>query len=300
MKLGAAIPSPGGFPEAPGPGVRARMAEDAGAQSLWVNDHLVQVENSTSRYPFSPDGKPTWSPDLPHWESLTTLAFMAAATSTATIGTAVLILPQRQIVELAKTTATLDVLSGGRLVLGCGIGWLAEEMEACGWDFRTRGKRANELLTALRECWSGRPAALAGQHVTLPEGLVFEPRPAQRPGPPILVGGMSRAGLRRAAHLADGWLAIAITDTLDWHAVETGVAAVREERAAGPRADEPFRLAMHLHSAPEEAADIPELALRFAALGFDEVIIDPPWGDADAAQANIGAVREALDTVPVA
>lgn len=294
MKAGAAIPSPGVFTIEPGPGERARLAEAAGADSLWVNDHLVQVESSRSRYPFSRDGKLTWPPDLPHWESLTTLAFVAAHTERATIGTAVLVLPQRHVVQLAKTTATLDVLSGGRLVLGCGLGWLAEEMEACGWSFESRGARADEMLSSLRSCWAGRPGAVSGEHVKLPPDLVFEPAPVQKPGPPILIGGMSPAALRRAARHGDGWLAIAMMETLQIDELRRTLENVLSEREQSERREEPFRAAIHLHSAAHEVGLVPKAASKLQAIGFDEVIVDPPWLNTRAATRMIAAVRNAV------
>jgi len=275
--------------------LHSRLAEEAGAVSLWVDDHLAQIRDSKSPYPFAADGEATWDVDSPIWESLTSLAFIAAATETATIGTAVLILPQRHVIELAKTTATLDVLSGGRLVLGCGVGWLAEEMEALGWSFRRRGARADEQLDALRACWTGRPDPFEGEHVTLPKGLVMEPKPLQRPGPPLLVGGMSRAARRRAAERGDGWLALSTADTYDRSELEEQLGEVGELRAAGPRAAEPFRATFVLADWPDDREALIARAVEVSELGFDEIVLEPDWDDPDGCTATITAAKAALD-----
>jgi probable F420-dependent oxidoreductase len=275
--------------------MQARTAEAAGADSLWVDDHLVQVEGAKSRYPFSGDGRPTWPTAQPRWESLTTLAFIAAATERCTVGTAVLILPQRHVVELAKTTATLDVLSGGRLVLGCGIGWLAEEMEACGWQFDTRASRAEEMLAALRACWEGRPEAFSGEHVRLPSGLVFEPAPVQRPGPPLLVGGMSEAALRRAALHGDGWLGFIPKEQLDLERLTRQVATLKMTRANSARAKEPFRLSLLFDDWPADHGDLIPQLIALAALGLDELIVEPDWIDPRRCAEAIADIRSTLD-----
>ena len=252
------------------------------------------MSGARSPYPFTRDGETPWPVQQPRWESLTALAFVAAATERCTIGTAVLILPQRHIVELAKTTATLDVLSNGRLVLGCGIGWLAEEMEACGWSFHTRGARADELIDALRSCWTGRPDAFDGEHVRLPPGLVFEPTPRQTPGPPLLVGGMSPAALRRAATRGDGWLAYAPADLLDIDKLASQLETAGRLRARGPRAGSPFRRVLLFDGWPEDADELLARLRELAALGFDELVVEPPWDDPHACAATIAMIRAGL------
>ena len=207
MKVGVQIPNNSDKPLQIGLTKMGQLAEDAGADSLWVNDHLLMVEGGRSPYPFTPDGAIPWPMDMPWYECLTAASFLAASTSKCRIGTSVLVLPQRNVLELAKTTATLDALSGGRLLLGIGVGWFAEEMEALGYRFRTRGRRTDEMIEVLRQCWTGRPPSFEGEEVIVPDDLIFEPRPSQPNGPPILVGGMSRAALRRAALRGDGWMA---------------------------------------------------------------------------------------------
>jgi len=270
-----------------------RLAEDAGADSIWVNDHLLMVEGGRSPYPFTPDGAIPWPMDLPWYECLTAASFLAASTTRCRIGTSVLILPQRDVLELAKTSATLDTLSGGRFVLGIGAGWFAEEMEALGYRFETRGRRTDEMIEVLRRCWTGRPPPFEGEEIFIPEGLVFEPRPSQPGGPPILVGGMSRAALRRAALRGDGWLAFQ-RDEIDTGQLADLLETLEDLRGRAGRLDEPFSNVVRLHTSPGMAAQLPEIALRIQELGFDELIINPPWEDLAEAESLIGHVTTAV------
>jgi probable F420-dependent oxidoreductase len=295
MKIGVQMPNNSDKPRQIGLTKMGRLAEDAGADSLWVTDHLLMVEGGRSPYPFTPDGSMPWPMDLPRYESLTAASFLAAATSRCTIGTAVLVLPQRNVLELAKTTATLDALSGGRFVLGIGVGWFAEEMEALGHRFRTRGRRTDEMIEVLRRCWTGRPQPFEGEEISVPEGLVFEPRPSRPDGPPILVGGMGRAALRRAALRGDGWLALQ-REELDPGQLADLLETLEDLREEAGRLDEPFSHVMHMSTSPEVAPRLPEFAVRVRELGFDELIINPPWEDLAEAEGLIGNVRSAVST----
>src|SRR5215212_1734435 len=278
MKIGVQIPNNSDKLRQIGLAKLGRLAEDAGADSIWVNDHLLMVEGGRSPYPFTPDGAIPWPVNLPWYECLTAASFLAATTSRCRIGTSVLILPQRNVLELAKTTATLDALSGGRLVFGIGAGWFAEEIEVLGYGFRTRGQRTDEMIEVLRRCWTGRPRPFEGKEITVPEGLVFEPRPAQPGGPPILVGGMSRAALKRAALRGDGWLAFQRGE-LDPGKLAELLKTLENLRREFGRLDEPFSNVMRLHAPPEMASRLPEFVIRVRELGFDELIITLPWED---------------------
>jgi probable F420-dependent oxidoreductase len=295
MKIGVQIPNNSAKPREIGLTNIGRLAEDAGADSLWVNDHLLMVEGGRSPYPFTPDGAIPWPMDLPWYESLTAASFLAATTSSCRIGTSVLILPQRNVLELAKTTAALDALSGGRFVLGIGVGWFAEEMEALGYRFETRGRRTDEMIEVLRRCWTGRPKAFEGKEIVVQEDLVFEPRPAQPNGPPILVGGMSRAALRRAALRGDGWLAFQ-REELDTRQLADLLEALDNFREEAGRRNEPFSCIIRLHSSPGMTPRLPEFAVRVQELGFDELIINLPWEDLAEAEKLIGHVRAAVAT----
>ena len=293
MNIGVQIPNNSDKPRQIGLAKMGRLAEDAGADSVWVNDHLLMVEGGRSPYPFTPDGAIPWPMDLPWYECLTAASFLAASTSRCRIGTSVLILPQRNVLELAKTSATLDALSGGRFVLGIGVGWFAEEIEALGYRFETRGRRTDEMIEVLRHCWTGRPPPFEGEEIFVPEGLVFEPRPSQPGGPPILVGGMSRAALRRAALRGDGWLAFQ-RDEIDTGELAGLLETLEDLRGQAGRLDEPFSNVVRLHTSPGMAARLPEIALRIRELGFDELIINPPWEDLAEAESLIGRVTTAV------
>jgi probable F420-dependent oxidoreductase len=295
MKIGVQIPNNSDKPRQIGLTKMGRLAEDAGADSLWVNDHLLMVEEGRSPYPFTPDGAIPWPMDMPWYECLTAASFLAASTTRCRIGTSVLILPQRNVLELAKTTATLDASSGGRFVLGIGAGWFAEEVEALGYRFETRGRRTDEMIEVLRRCWTGRPRPFEGEEIVVPEGLVFEPRPAQPGGPPILVGGMSQAALRRAALRGDGWLAFQ-REALDTAQLADLLETLEKLRGEAGRLEEPFSNVMRLHTSPGMVAQLPEVAVRIQELGFDEVIINPPWEDLAEAERLIGQVKSAVAT----
>jgi probable F420-dependent oxidoreductase len=295
MKIGVQIPNNSAKAHKVGLTKMGRLAEDAGADSLWVNDHLLMVEGGRSPYPFTPDGAIPWPMDLPWYECLTAASFLAATTLRCRIGTSVLILPQRNVLELAKTTATLDALSGGRLVLGIGVGWFAEEIEALGYRFQTRGKRTDDMIEILRRCWTGRLQPFEGKEIVVREDLIFEPRPSQPGGPPILVGGMSRAALRRAAVRGDGWLAFQ-REQFDTALLADLLETLEHLRSEAGRLDEPFSNVIRLHTSPEMASRLPELAVQVQELGFDELIMSPPWEDLAEAEELIGHVRTAVAT----
>lgn len=181
----------------------AKLVEAAGFTSVWVPEHVLFFPNYTSRYPYADDGKVPGSPDgvLDPFSALT---FVAAHTSRLRLGTGICLVPQRNPVYTAKMVADLDYLSGGRVDFGIGIGWLEEEFEALGADFKTRAARCNEYMAAMKALWTTAPASFAGDTVHL-DAVHFNPKPVQQPHPPIFVGGESDPALRRVAQLADGW-----------------------------------------------------------------------------------------------
>src|SRR4029077_1015710 len=145
----------------------------------------------------------TWPLDDPYLEPMVVLGAAAAATTRISIGTSVMIAPMRHPVLMAKQAATIDALSGGRLVLGVGVGWLREEFEALGADFDARGEVLDEWIAIARACWTGSAGPFEGKHYRLPGPIYCRPAPSG--GIPLLVGGMSRQALRRAS-VAGGWL----------------------------------------------------------------------------------------------
>ena len=200
----------------------ARTAEDAGLDSVWVTDHVVHPHRSDSVYPYRDDGIP-WGPEDGYLDSFSVLAVVAGATTRLQLGTSVFVLPMRHPLFVTQTVATLDVLSGGRVILGIGAGWWKEEFDAVGAPFARRGARMDEQIEIMRALWRDGSLEHRGTYYTFDE-LSCRPLPVQPGGPPIWIGGMGETGLRRAARLGDGWLAVsAHAETL-----ETGIAEVRQ------------------------------------------------------------------------
>jgi probable F420-dependent oxidoreductase len=299
VRLGVKIPNigPGALSE-PGMVAMARLAEDAGVDALHLSDHVVLVEGATSRYPFTPDGTFPWPPDLDVYDPMASCAWIAAHTSKVHVGPSVLVLPQRQPLEVAKTAATIDRLSGGRLFLGVGAGWLAEEFAALGQDFATRAGRLEEGIAILRRVWSGDTSAFDGEHLRFGHGVHCRPLPERPGGIPLLVGGMSRAALRRAATVGDGWIAIVGGPRSDLDGLSDALRHLDELRAAAGRRDAAFRtVARVIGVAPGDLPGLPEWVAELAALGFDEVAVDPLWRDLDEVAGLLRDCREAVHAV---
>ena len=182
----------------------AREAEERRVATVWVGEHVVTFEDYASRYPYAESGEMPIPPGSGLLEPFTTLAFVAGLTRTVRLGTAMCLLPQRNPVYTAKEVATLDWLSGGRVDLGVGVGWLREESEAVAAPWPGRGARTDEYLRVLAALWCDDPSSFSGDHYRLAP-CHMHPKPVQDPHPPIHIGGESEAALRRAARVAQGW-----------------------------------------------------------------------------------------------
>ncbi|HCC46103.1 MAG: LLM class F420-dependent oxidoreductase [Gammaproteobacteria bacterium] len=180
-----------------------RVAEECGFESVWGGEHVILPDTILSKYPYTEDGKIPAEPDTPIPDPLIWLAYIAAAAPTLRLGTCILIVPQRNPLVLAKELATLDRLSGGRVELGLGVGWLQEEFEALGIPWERRGARNDEYIAAMRALWSGPHAEFHGNFVDF-DPATCSPRPING-DIPIIVGGDSEAALRRAVKIADGY-----------------------------------------------------------------------------------------------
>ena len=180
-----------------------RRAEAAGFESLWGGEHVILPSSIVSKYPYTSDGKIPAEPDTPIPDPLIWLAFAAAAAPTMRLGTCILIVPQRNPLILAKELATLDQLSGGRVELGLGVGWLREEFDALGVPWERRGKRNDEYIEAMRTLWSGPEVEFHGEFVDF-EKSTCSPRPVQS-SIPIITGGDSDAAISRVVRLSDGF-----------------------------------------------------------------------------------------------
>jgi probable F420-dependent oxidoreductase len=181
----------------------AQTAEQCGFESLWTVEHVVIPKDYQSPYPYSKSGKIPGGEDVSIPDPLLPLSFAAALTKTIRLVTGVIILPQRHPLYLAKEIATLDLLSGGRVIVGIGSGWLKEEFDALGLDFRTRGVRTDEAIQAVRTCWRDELSSFHGKHFNFGPVRSY-PKPV-RNNVPIHIGGHSPAAARRAGRLGDGF-----------------------------------------------------------------------------------------------
>jgi probable F420-dependent oxidoreductase len=182
----------------------AQHAEAAGIESLWTFEHVIVPTDYDSRYPYARSGKMPASPETWFIDPLISLAHVAAATKTIRLGTGINILPQTNPLLFAKQTASIDALSGGRLTLGLGIGWLAEEFKAMGTPFERRGARFDDYLDAIKKAWSGEVVEHESEFVSW-HGFKSYPVPLQKPHPPILIGGATTKMLKRVVRDAQGW-----------------------------------------------------------------------------------------------
>lgn len=192
------------------PGALAGMAaelESLGYESMWTFEHVIVPHDYDSRYPYSPTGKLAVSSKAAFVDPLIAIAWAAAATSRIRFGTGVNILSQVNPLYLAKQASSIDHLSGGRLMLGLGVGWLKEEFDALGVAFDDRGERADEYIDAMTAAWTGETVAHQGRFLDW-RGWQMLPRPAQRPRVPIIVGGTSKPAIRRVVARGDGWYVI--------------------------------------------------------------------------------------------
>ncbi len=203
MKFGIAYSNVGPFIEPDAAAGFAKAAEDAGFESLWTVEHVVVPSNYESPYPYSPDGKMPGGEDSPIPDPLIWLAYVAAATERIKLATGILIVPQRNPVVLAKELATLDRMSAGRLLLGIGVGWLAEEFAAIGVPFADRGARTDDHIAAMRALWTEDKATYHSEFTNFDE-CVLRPRPAQAVLP-VHVGGHTAVAARRAGRIGDGF-----------------------------------------------------------------------------------------------
>ena len=266
MKLGFSLLNNWGVDD-PQPLVElAVRAEELGIDSVWVHDHVFNVGHVFDRI----GGKP-------YYEPLTLLTYVAARTRRVRLGTSVLVLPYHNPVRLAKAAATLDVLSGGRLVMGVGVGLIEKEIRAMGGPYAERGAFTDEAIAVMRALWTQDEPKFDGKYSRF-DGMKFSPKPLQKPAIPIVIGGVSRPAIRRAARLGDGWQPLGMSP----EALGQGIATLREEaRAAGRDAGKvPVSIAMSLaaartgrHALGTKPAEIVKNARAYAGLGVETLII---------------------------
>ena len=282
MRYGVAIPHANRFASAAALDRMAAVVEDLGFDSLWTSDHIIVPEGSS----YIPEQM---------LEPLAALSHLAARTTHVTLGISVLVIPYRDPVFTAKYLSTLDVLSGGRLVLGVGIGWLKEEFQALGASFEERGAQTDEYLAVIRNLWETDTSSFDGKWKHYDTMRMFPKAAIDRRGTiPIWVGGNAGAAQRRAAKLGDGWHPINMSPA----DLAAGVVSYRSAceaagRAAGPvclrhmpnRPGDGSQRAILTGTPDEQAADI----RAYADAGLDELMLSLPWRSLDDLASSLRA-----------
>lgn len=238
-------------------------AERLGFESVWMSDHLVfPLDMSGSPHPG--EDLPPVPPTTPVYDAFAWLAFLAALTSRIRLGTNVYLMGLRHPFVAARAVQTLDILSGGRAEIGVGAGWLRQEVAAAGFDPRTRGRRLDECLAVCKRLWSEDVVEHAGEFYAFAP-VRFDPKPVQKPWPPIHVGGDSEAALRRAALHGDGWYGLQTTP----EGAARQVARLRELRREAGRADLRFEVTLG------GALRAPDDLKRWEDAGVDRLVVSP-------------------------
>lgn len=261
MKIGVCSANSGPYTT---PDMLVRLSEAAertGIDSIWVSEHLVVPD------PKQPPSN--MDPGDPILDPVTALAFLAGRTRTVLLGTGIIVLPLRNPLILAKELATVDVLSGGRLVFGVGVGYVEKEFDALEASFGDRGVRTEEYLAAIRAIWTEPRPAYEGTTVSF-SGVQAYPHPVQRPHPPIVMGGYARPVMRRTIRQADGWFGWG----LDPDAAAGRMEVLRETASRVPRGEGLGPLEITI--TPPGDVDA-ATAARYAALGVDRLNLQLPW-----------------------
>jgi probable F420-dependent oxidoreductase len=313
MQIGFNLPNSGPLSAVPSMGRIAVEGEAMGFDYLTLTDHVVLPDTKVPGYPYSETGAFYEDAPTARHEQLMGMAWIAAKTSRIRLVAAVLVVPHRPAVLAAKMLATLDVLSGGRLVVGVGAGWLKTEFDAVvTTPFAERGKVTDEYIDAFRVLWTEASPRFAGKYVKF-DGIVLEPKPVQRPHPPIWVGGESPPSMRRAARVGDAWYPLGsnnqhLLDTLP--RLEAGIARLRQATAAAGRdpasVGVSFRVKRYGGAVPAMAtdgerrmfsgsdADVAADLRTLRRLGVGAVDIDFGRPDADQVLAEMRRFRKAV------
>ncbi len=266
----------------------AQQAEALGFYCLTVADHVIVPKNISVPYPYTVDGK--YPGTGYHLETLMTMGFLAGTTKRIRFITSVMILPYRNPIVTAKMLASLDVLSGGRVIVGAGVGWMKEEFETIRTEpFEERGKVTDEYIAAFRELWTSDNPSFSGKYCSF-SNILFLPKPVQKPTIPIWIGGHSKQAIRRAARLGDGWHPIGGVPTipLEPEDIARDMSMLREYAAKAGRDPKNIRVALKgslfdrekqitpgkrrrfIGNAEEVASDIRD----YRAVGVDTMIFD--------------------------
>jgi probable F420-dependent oxidoreductase len=284
MKFGLMFVNSGPFANPALFEVLVRTADEVGFESVWTVEHVVVPVGYESKYPYSPTGRmPGNNEKLPIPDPIVPLGYAAAITKQIKLGTGILILPQRHPVYVAKELATLDVLSKGRALLGVGIGWLAEEFEVVGVPFEERAARTEESVRALRSLWGAGPSTFDGRFYRWGPVESY-PKPVQKNGVPVIVGGHVEGAARRAARVGDGFFPA--RGELDLLAKL--FAALRDECGKVGRKPEEIELTTGM------AGNDRDSVRRYEDLGVSRLIVSPPAFDPDGLRRGLEAFANAL------
>ncbi len=278
MEFGICIPNHWGLEDVHDVFKVATRAEELGFDSVWVSEHVFNVSYVHERIGARP-----------YYEPLTVLTYVAAITSRVGLGTSVLVLPYHNPIRLAKIAATLDVISGGRLILGVGVGVIEEELDAMGSPFSERGSISDESIAVMKALWTEEEPSHRGKYHRF-SGMGFAPKPRQKPHIPLLIGGASHAAIRRVVRSGDGWH----PSNLAPETLEEGIGYLRRRALAAGR--DPSRIPVSIrleleapgghtstthprYSLGTEPEEIVRNSRRFEELGVTRIVLAPNTGD---------------------
>ena len=244
----------------------ATTAEACGYHSLWAPEHIVLLDQYSSTYPYTQNGRmPFENVNIDFLDPFLALTFAAAVTNKIRLGTGICLVPERQALTLAKEVASLDKLSAGRFDFGVGIGWLKEEFEALQVPWPKRAERTRDYLAAMKKLWTEEKTQHQGEFVRF--GAVHSfPKPVQKPHPPIIFGGESEPALRRVGEIGDGWWGVNVTP----ETAKTHLANIRRYADAAGR--DPAKLFFSVTTSIGQAVSRDEVN-RFADIGVHQVIL---------------------------
>jgi len=281
MKFGIRIPPPQMGPIGdPDFIVRySQLVESLGFESLWTIDHAVMHMEYDSRYPYKTGGRTPLPADSNMPDPLILMSFIAGVTTRIRLGTAMLILPQRHPIILAKEVASLDQYAKGRITLGIGVGWVKEEVEVMKQDFTDRGRRTNEWIEVLRALWNQDVSAYEGDYFQFKD-VISNPKPTQPGGVPIMIGGHSGAAARRAGRYGDEFYPHWSTRGPNKEELERLMPIVMESAEQAGRPADAVKLTLTSTSDAKTALETAEFC---AELGAERVVVLPPKGELDGA-----------------